>query len=119
MQNAKCKMRMQTPIAFCIYHSAFRGSVMHDLTSSKVIHGVHCLNLRHKGMYTTSAPDPDALKFYDAYDAAAYWCVETASAFGPDGKPARPRRCARDGLFCRPAPPAVTPVEVSSSPCSL
>jgi len=74
---------------------------MHDLTSAKVIRGVHCLNLRHKGMYVTAVPDPDEHKFYDAYDAAAYWCVETLSAFGPDGKPARPDCCSGERDCCK------------------
>ena len=74
---------------------------MHDLTSSKVIHGVHCLNLRHKGMYVTAVPDQDEHKFYDAYDAAAYWCVETLSAFGPDGKPVRPDCCSGERDCCK------------------
>ena len=73
----------------------------HQLTSPKLTHGVHCLNLRHKGMYVTSTPDPDQGKFFDAYDAAAYWCVETASGFGPDGEPVRPDCCIGDRDCCK------------------
>ncbi len=65
-------------------------------TSPKLQHGVHCLNLRHKGMYVTSVPDPDEASFYDRYDSAAYWCTETASGFGPDGHPVRADCCDGD-----------------------
>jgi len=74
---------------------------MHDLKSSKVIPGVHCLNLRHKGMYVMSVADPDEFKFYDKYDAAAYWCVETATGFGPDGNPVRPDCCSKERDCCK------------------
>ena len=63
---------------------------MDHLISPKLTPGVHCLSLRHKGMYVTSVEDPDEFRFYDKYDAAAYWCVETATGFGPDGKPVTP-----------------------------
>jgi hypothetical protein len=74
---------------------------MHDLTSPKLTRGVHCLNLRHKGMYVTSVPDPDASRFFDEVDTAAYWCVETASGFGPDGEPVRPDCCSGERDCCR------------------
>ena len=38
---------------------------MDHLTSPKLTPGVHCLNLRHKGMYVTSGPDADEFTFYD------------------------------------------------------
>ena len=60
---------------------------MDHLTSPKLTAGVHCLNLRHKGMFVTSGPDPDEFTFYDKYDSTAYWCVETQRGFGPDGHP--------------------------------
>jgi hypothetical protein len=41
---------------------------MDHLTSPKLTPGVHCLSLRHKGMYVSSAPDPEELKFLSAYD---------------------------------------------------
>ena len=66
---------------------------MDHLTSPKLTPGVHCLNLRHKGMYVTSAPDPDEFAFYDRYDATAYWCTCTQKALGPDGRPAHPDSC--------------------------
>ena len=40
---------------------------MDHLTSPKLTPGVHCLNIRHKGMFVTSGPDPDEFKFYDSY----------------------------------------------------
>ena len=74
---------------------------MSDLTTAKLTRGVHCMNLRHKGMYVMSVPDPDASRFYDPYDAAAYWCVETLSGFGPDGKPVRPDCCTGERHCCQ------------------
>jgi len=52
-------------------------------------------------MYVMSVADPDEFKFYDPYDAAAYWCVETASGFGPDGKPVRPDCCSGERDCCK------------------
>ena len=72
---------------------------MEHLTSPKIKIGVHCLNLRHKGMYVLATPYPEESQFYDAYDSTAYWCVETQQAFGPDGQPARPD-CCGDGRDC-------------------
>ena len=67
---------------------------MDHLTSPKLTPGVHCLNIRHKGMFVTSGPDPDEFTFYDKYDGTAYWCVETQRGFGPDGNPVRPDCCS-------------------------
>jgi hypothetical protein len=74
---------------------------MEHLTSPKIESGVHCLNLRHKGMYVMSVPDPDEYKFYDKYDNTAYWCCQTATAFGPDGLPANPESCAGHRGCCK------------------
>jgi len=74
---------------------------MDHLTSPNIIHGVHCLNLRHKGMYITSAPDPDEFKFYDKYDGSAYWCVETQRGLGPDLKPVHPSCCSGERDCCK------------------
>jgi hypothetical protein len=52
---------------------------MDHLTSPKLQHGVHCLNIRHKGMFVTSGPDPDEFAFYDKYDSAPR-SVPTAAA---------------------------------------
>ena len=38
-------------------------------------------------MYTGEFPNPGEGRFFDAYDAGAYWCAETATGFGPDGQP--------------------------------
>ncbi len=73
---------------------------MDHLTSPKLQPGVHCLKLRHKGMYVTSGPYPEELTFYDAYDATAYWCVETSRGFGPDGQPVRPDVCCGERNCC-------------------
>jgi hypothetical protein len=59
----------------------------------------HCTNLRHKGMYVMSVPDPDESKFYDSYDATAYWCTCTQKGIGPDGQPVHADRC-RPGREC-------------------
>jgi len=72
---------------------------MEELHSTKITFGVHCLSIRHKQMYTTSVPNPGEDKFYDAYDAAAYWCAHTQTGFGPDGDPVRPDVC-RAGRGC-------------------
>jgi len=74
---------------------------MHEPTSPRVVQGVHCEHLKHKAMYVMSVPNPDALRFYDRYDSAAYWCSETSSGFGPDGHPARPDCCQGDRHCCQ------------------
>jgi len=74
---------------------------MEHLTSPKLTRGVHCLSLRHKGMYVTAGPDPGELSFYDKYDSTAYWCEETSRGFGPDGAPVRPDCCNGDRDCCR------------------
>ena len=72
---------------------------MDHLTSPKLTPGVHCLNLRHKGMFVTSGPDPDEFRFYDKYDATAYWCTCTQKAIGPDGQPVHADAC-KPGRQC-------------------
>jgi hypothetical protein len=74
---------------------------MDHLRSPKLDPGVHCLNIRHKGMYVMSAPDPDEFKFYDKYDNTAYWCCQTATGFGPDGHPVNPESCSGDRECCQ------------------
>ncbi len=66
---------------------------MEELHSTKVDFGVHCLKIRHKAMYVNSVPNPGEDLFFDRYDAAAYWCSETQTGFGPDGQPVRPDVC--------------------------
>ena len=34
-------------------------------------------------MYVSAVVDPDEAKFYDPYEASAYWCVDTQSGFRP------------------------------------
>ena len=48
-------------------------------------------------MYVMSVPDPDEFKFYDRYDATAYWCTCTQKALGPDGRSVHPSSCKHDG----------------------
>ena len=79
-----------------------RESFMEHLISPKVTPGVHCLSLRHKGMYVMSVPYPDESKFYDtSYDSTAYWCGETQCGFGPDGQPVRPDVCQSERGCCQ------------------
>ena len=61
--------------------------------ASPLVTDHHCGNLRHKGMYVLSVVDPDALTFYDRYDATAYWCACTQSGFGPDRQPVTGHAC--------------------------
>ena len=75
---------------------------MEHLTSPKLTIGVHCLSLRHKGMFVMSVPDPDESKFYDtSFDSTHYWCLETATGFGPDGLPVRPDACKGERGCCQ------------------
>ena len=72
---------------------------MESLASPTVIVGVHCLKLRTKGMYVHSIVDPSESSFYDKYDNAVYWCVQTQTGFGPDGQPVHAETC-RGGRGC-------------------
>ena len=74
---------------------------MHHPDSPTVIPGVHCEHIRHKSMYIMSVPNPTALRFFDPYDTASYWCSETSSGFGPDGQPVRPDCCDSSRGCCR------------------
>ena len=67
--------------------------------SSHRVTASHCSHLRHKGMHVTSVPDPDERRFYDAFDATAYWCTCTQKAIGPDGSPANADSC-KPGRSC-------------------
>jgi hypothetical protein len=53
--------------------------------SSPLVNEHHCGNLRHKGMYVMTVPDPDEFKFYDKYDATHYWCTRTQRRSGRMG----------------------------------
>jgi hypothetical protein len=72
---------------------------MESLTSPKITVGLHCLRLRTKSMYVSAVVDPAEATFYDAYESAAYWCVDTQTGFGPDGEPVRADTC-RGGRGC-------------------
>jgi hypothetical protein len=71
-----------------------------DPALAKTTRGVHCQHIRHKAMFVMSQPNPAAFRFFDPYDSAAYWCGETASAFGPDGHAVRPDCCSGDRGCC-------------------
>jgi hypothetical protein len=71
----------------------------HPHLRSPLVSPSTCTNLRHKGMYVMSAPDPDEFTFYDRYDATAYWCTCTQKPVGPDGRPVHPDGC-RPGRVC-------------------
>ena len=75
---------------------------MDHLTSPKLTPGVHCLSLRHKGMYVSAVPDPDESKFYDtSYESTAYWCGETQAGFGPDGQAVSAHDCKAGRGCCK------------------
>lgn len=61
-------------------------------------HVTVCAHLRHKSMYVAAAPD-DHQRFYDAYDATAYWCTCTMKSIGPDGQPVHQDAC-KPGREC-------------------
>lgn len=69
--------------------------------SPAVVPGVQCEHIRHKAMYVMSVDNPQALRFFDPYDSASYWCQETSHAFGPDGHPVRPDCCVGGRGCCR------------------
>ena len=74
---------------------------MEHLTSPKLTPGVHCLSLRHKGMYVTAVPDPEESACYDKYDGTWYWCSETQTGFGPDGVPVNLTSCNGERGCCQ------------------
>jgi hypothetical protein len=50
-------------------------------------------------MYVMAVADPDEFRFYDRYDATAYWCTCTQKGLGPDGAPVNADSC-RAGRGC-------------------
>jgi hypothetical protein len=74
---------------------------MEALRSPKITIGFHCSQMRTKRMYVAAVVDPDEAKFYDPYEASAYWCVDTHSGFGPDGQPVRPDVCCGGRGCCK------------------
>jgi len=65
----------------------------HPKPASPLVQEHHCDHLRHKGMYVLTVADPDEFRFYDPYDATAYWCTKTMRGLGPDGKPVHRDNC--------------------------
>ena len=63
---------------------------MEHLTSPKLTPGVHCLSLRHKGMYVTAVPDPDEENFYDKYDGTWVLVRRDADRLRPGRRPGQP-----------------------------
>jgi hypothetical protein len=73
---------------------------MEELKSTRIKFGVHCLNIRHKGMYVSSDTDlPDDI-YNDLYDSGCHWCAMTQTSFGPDHHPVRPDLCLSDRGCC-------------------
>jgi hypothetical protein len=66
----------------------------HPKPSSPLVTEHQCGNLRHKGMYVLSEPDPAEFAFYDRFEATAYWCACTQSGFGPDREPVTRHGCS-------------------------
>ena len=50
-------------------------------------------------MYVMAEPDPNESKYFDAYDATAYWCTKTLGPVGPDGRPVHAGEC-KTGRSC-------------------
>jgi hypothetical protein len=71
----------------------------HPKPASPLVDAHHCDHLRHKGMYVLTVVDPDEHKFYDPYDATAYWCIKTMRGIGPDGKGVHRDHC-QGGRSC-------------------
>ena len=71
------------------------------LTSPKLTAGVHCLNLRHKGMFVTSGPDPDEFTFYDKYDVDRVLVRRDAARLRSRRQPVRPDCCTGERDCCK------------------
>ncbi len=74
----------------------------HPTPTSRLVSADHCSSLRHKGMYVMAEPDPKESKYFDAYDATAYWCLRTQRAVGPDGLPVHADTCRMGRGCCEP-----------------
>jgi hypothetical protein len=72
----------------------------HPKLASPVVQTHHCSHLRHKGMYVMAAPDPDEFRFYDRFDATAFWCACTQRGVGPDRQPVDASRCTGARACC-------------------
>ncbi len=71
-----------------------------NLRSTRIVFGVHCLKIRHKGMYVSYEPDPDPAVYNELFDSGSYWCAQTQTSFGPDGQPVRPDICQGGRTCC-------------------
>jgi hypothetical protein len=72
---------------------------MEELHSTRIRFGVHCLHIRHKGMYVNSQTDLSDDEYNALFDSGCHWCAQTQTAFGPDSHPVRPDLCL-DGRNC-------------------
>lgn len=71
-----------------------------ELRSHRITFGVHCLHIRHKGMYVSQVEPDDVELFNELYDSGCHWCALTQTAFGPDSQPVRPDICQGDRGCC-------------------
>jgi len=74
------------------------------LHSTRVNWQVHCLQIRHKGMYVNSVDPTPEEQAAGLYDADSYWCAKTLTSFGPDGQPARLDVCQGERTCCEHLP---------------
>jgi hypothetical protein len=51
-------------------------------------------------MYVLTVPDPDEFRFYDPFEATAFWCACTQSGFGPDRRPVTAHACQQGRACC-------------------
>jgi hypothetical protein len=54
-----------------------------------------CRRLRSKGMFVDAEPDPTVPNMSDGF----FWCIQTMTCLGPDGKVAESESC-RSGRRC-------------------
>ena len=71
---------------------------MDHLTSPKLTAGVHCLNLRHKGMFVDVGPDPDEFTFYDKYDSTGVLVQRNPARIRTRRPPVRPDCCSASAI---------------------
>ena len=55
-----------------------------------------CNCMRWKGMFVVAEPDPNLPSSRSGH----FWCVYTATIFGPDGKLVEPRSCSSPDRVC-------------------
>ncbi len=82
-----------------------RPNTANDLGAPRIIASEVCPKLRTKTMYLNEDyrrhPDVPA-----TFGTAAFWCLKTMSALGPDDLPADPESCRRNRGCCT-LPPLV------------